>query len=291
MNHADRGEISMPTNSSFAGIKILSPAAVVLAAVAACLSIGGCGQMYPSEAQQTASLGSNGIGNIPSGTLSAIVNGTGRLVDEKDMRLVQPASSQPADLSKLPDASGSDYNPMASGDVLTAIDPRGYYLTATSNLGSGAMWVVSQAGPKAVRPARVVFKGDANFKLAIVCVGGPIPDAFKWSDDSHASINSVLIGSGPVMTDTAGKRTAELFAGKVLSDAKANGDGCNYDLLTSSLPCRPADGGGPVLTSDGALVAITTKPAMFKEQAVCIRPDPAWVKQTIDRDYAMWAGQ
>jgi hypothetical protein len=263
----------------------------MLTVVAACLGGAGCGQMYPSEAQQTASLGTNGIGIIPSGTLSAIVNRTGRLVDAADMQKVQPSATQPADLSKLPDASGSNYNPMASGDVVTAIDLRGYYLTASSNVGSDPMWVVSQAGPKAVRPARVVFKGDANFKLAIICVGSRIPEAFKWSDDSKDAINSVLIGSGPVMTDTAGKRTAELFAGKVVSVAKANGDGCNYDLVTDSLPCRPADGGGPVLTSDGALVAITTKPAMFKDQSVCIRPDPAWVKQVIDRDYAMWSGQ
>ena len=182
----------------------------------------------------------------------------------------------------------------SNGDVqhrgsVTAIDRRGYYLTAAHAVGGDPLWVCCGG---VFRSARVVFRGDADFDVAVLSVDRPIPDAFEWAHAAGYAAGATVLQSGPSdrtapspLQLIGGHPSMQLFAGRVCDVATTSGRDGAYQRVTSSLPSRGGDSGGPVMTPNGALVGVCVAGNPFYFQSYAVRPSPEWARDVIEQDY------
>ncbi len=257
-------------------------AVALLLALAPVIASAGCDG--PTAEQRIASLEATGL--TPS-ALPDVSRRAGTIVSGHGLhptRMVTTSTTNPSRVTALSVSFDTDGQSDHRQACVTAIDRRGYYLTAAHAVGNDPMWI--ECGD-VVRPARVVFRGDECFDLAILAVDRPIPDAFRWTDSDRPAVGSTLLEPGPIDA-ASGQLAMQLFAGRVVDVTDDTGPDGPYRRVTSTLPARRGDSGGPVMTTDGDLVGIFVLFNPLTGRSVCLRPDPAWVRNLVDRDYTWY---
>jgi hypothetical protein len=185
--------------------------------------------------------------------------------------------------------------------MATAIDPRGYFLTAAHCVeDKRPCWLLFQGYDKVrVERARIVWRGHRKKgepDLAILCVSQPIGATFPWATEFTNGSLAVEVG---VRRDNFPRELEpQCMAGKVLEVSKASSAGpLDYSVVFHSSPMRPGDSGGPVVLSDGRLLGINviinfdfqwSHLALNFEHTQAHRPDLAWLRKVIDADAALF---
>ncbi len=141
----------------------------------------------------------------------------------------------------------------------TAIDTRGYYLTAAHATHEKDILLIPLDGSLATPvPARVVWRGNASLHqdLAVLYVPIEVTNVFQWLDSEVKIGDPVyLIGASSL---TGGTASPLLFAGVVRgrSEPKANSE--SPVVIAHDAPGKPGDSGGPLVSRNGQLLGITT---------------------------------
>ena len=194
----------------------------------------------PSNEQRSATLQSNGVAaaDLPAtgGKVGTVFTGRGLHLDRKVFDYRGRTGGVHVEHVVFAASDGAD----CKRGCVTAIDRRGYYLTAAHAVGGDPLWVLCGVD---VRPARVVFRGDADFDVAVLSVDRPIPDAFDWAAPDRWPAGARVLEAGP--TDPSGGLAMQDFAGRVCRVEDAAGADGPYQTVTSSLPARHGDSGRP----------------------------------------------
>ncbi len=242
----------------------------------------------PTTDQRTATLGTYGL----TTDLPAIEREAGTVYTGHGLRLVRHATTRLTDgkltLQGTIGFGTSDGSVLLRGSVV-AIDRRGYYLTAAHAVRGDPLWVCCGG---VFRAAQLVFRGDADFDAAVLAIDRPIRDAFDWADAGRYSAGDTVLQAGPsdsgapsLMRLLGGRPPMQLFAGRLCGVEDAVGPDGGYQLVTSSLPSRGGDSGGPVMTRAGALIGICVRANPIVARSYAVRPSPAWVREVIEQDY------
>jgi hypothetical protein len=142
--------------------------------------------------------------------------------------------------------------------VATAIDRRGYFLTAAHCL-KGPVWLVfPKDGKMQLKQARVIWRGNEKKggpDLALLCVSCPISQSFQWA--TELTNGSPVVDLGSSKDEQFGVLKPQCMAGRLLKVSGASSKGTwDYTEVTHSSPLCPGDSGGPLVLSDGRLVGI-----------------------------------
>jgi hypothetical protein len=193
----------------------------------------------------------------------------------------------------------------------TAVDRRGYFLTAAHCVSAGPVYLF--CSPKSdgivimVR-GRVVWRGETmSSDLAIVSIDQAIGRAFEWSAEPAKGEPGLGFGAGyPGLGNRENLDSSIRYINAVIPEAFA-------ETLQTVKPAEatpgvrpieaaglvhPGDSGGPLVALDGRLIAINVAWShMFevdghiyrvpwdRPRAVALRPDLGWLRETIDDDY------
>ena len=257
--------------------------ALLVCVIVTALGGGGC-ESPPTVDDRRASIRAAGLTTASIADPDRLDRLTGLVLTGHGLRV----TSDPSGAAAATRHYGLVRSPGATLDrgCATAVDVRGYYVTAAHVVGSDPVWVIVGGGQSPARAARVVYRGDADFDVAVLCVGRPIEGAFGWSTDDPPAAGSALIEVGPTDLTEAGQIGMQVFAGRFEAAERQAGVDGRYEVIDTSLPARPGDSGGPVLTPDGSLVAIMVRGHPFSSTTTALRPDPAWLKDVIDGDAA-----
>lgn len=203
----------------------------------------------------------------------------------------------------------------------TAIDRRGYFLTAAHCVGNEVVRLVvgRDAHHRFVVPARVVWRGDLTQggpDLALLRTAWPIPHAFEWAPE--VTVGQPVLVCGPDYEEGV-ERTFQLdcLAGRVKATGRRGGAGNGKDggapggrvaasarpppmeggpgeveEFRHDAPVHHGDSGGPVVGLDGRLIGInfaTVRLVFLPSIAMRVgvnasRPDLAWLRSLIEAD-------
>ncbi len=219
---------------------------------------------------------------------TAVTRGTALLITAPGLAAVHPGAGQAGfDLHAEPGKG-------ATCGCAVAVDRRGYLATAAHLVGPDPILLVmiGDGGRATLRPARVVYRGDADFDFALLNVPGPLATAFTWSPTDALGVGTVLVAAGPNLSAVAGtaRFQIEAAAGRLVEVTQATPtDACpGYRKVFGSLPTHHGDSGGPLFTLDGRLVAIHSagrSPWLGDDwRSLAIRPDDAWLRGVIEND-------
>jgi S1-C subfamily serine protease len=181
--------------------------------------------------------------------------------------------------------------------LATAIDRRGYFLTAAHCVAKGPFkLVLFYEGQKVAVTARVVWRGDVSKgqpDLAVLDAALPLEKIFEWTPEFTNGDNVVALGLNELAPHHV--RTQGV-AGKILGLAQGAGSANHrYQSIAHDAPLGRMDGGGPLATPDGRLIGIDVSfdpnlplesPAAEPATGTAQRPDLGWLKQLIDQDAA-----
>ncbi|MBC7366782.1 MAG: trypsin-like peptidase domain-containing protein [Undibacterium sp.] len=146
----------------------------------------------------------------------------------------------------------------------TAIDTRGYYLTAAHATHEKDILLIPLDGSLATPvPARVVWRGSASLHqdLALLYVPVKVTNTFQWGDSEVRIGDPVyLIGPSSLTGDSA---SPLLFAGLVCGRSEPTADSGTPVVITHDAPGAPGDSGGPLVSANGRLIGITTGARRF----------------------------
>ena len=181
----------------------------------------------------------------------------------------------------------------------TAIDQRGYFLTAAHCVRKGQVWLAfSRDGKSQLERARVVWRGEEKKRepdLAILRVSQPIGPTFQWA--AEFTNGSPVVDVGLRIDDHPHHLKPQVIAGRVLKVSEALSAGSlDYSVVSHSSPLRPGDSGGPLVLSDGRLLGINigwrldfqwSHLSFERVHYEAHRPDLAWLRKIIERDAAL----
>jgi hypothetical protein len=188
---------------------------------------------------------------------------------------------------------------LSSSGTATAIDQRGYFLTAAHCVdGKTPCWLVFLRDDKMqAERARIVWRGDEKRgepDLAILCVAHPIGATFPWA--AEFTNGSPVVDVGMRRDDFPRHLEPQCVAGRILEVSNALSAGAlDYSVLFHTSPMRLGDSGGPVVLSDGRLLGINvimkfdfqwSHLALNFAHTQAHRPDLAWLRKVIDADAA-----
>lgn len=174
-----------------------------------------------------------------------------------------------------------------------AIDPRGYFLTASHNVEGDAPYLAFyRDGRMQFESCRVVWQG--NFKkgqpdLAILRIPTRLEFTFAWAPEMQAGSTALAAGLD------AGKGTMfklVCFAGPLLRLSERTSPAPAHTVVYHHAPIHSGDSGGPLVSLDGRLVGVNIeiRPGipfgLSPQTSVAHRPDLAWLRQVIDADFA-----
>jgi len=259
----------------------------------------GCAHYAPTPAARTASFqpfAANTVG--PEGLRDYVLQRVAILFWGADQLTLTP--EQPSPTGPQVGFKFSPQGPFGYGNA-TAIDARGYFLTAAHCVGRSPVYVIWREGkPGAVRtvllPARVVFRGDPAGKgtdLAVLRVGQALDRAFSWADRYAAGDPVVSAGQN---ADRSGipNLAAVLLGGSLIGSTPHPEANPPRTTLFHTTPIHPGDSGGPLVAPDGRLLAINVAyaegyeflPPFHIVHATAHRPDLSWLRQVIDQDWS-----
>jgi S1-C subfamily serine protease len=184
----------------------------------------------------------------------------------------------------------------------TAIDRRGYFLTAAHCVQKGPFLLVFfDKGQTQARPARVVWRGDESKKqpdLALLQVPFPLQNVFEWTPTLTNGESIVATG---INVSSGRLDIGQCMAGKILSlDAGSETVLPHYICISHDAPLHPGDSGGPLASTDGRLVGINSDAVLGRPRWLSFsvetlssdaeRPDLEWLRQLIEQDTAAQSG-
>lgn len=177
-----------------------------------------------------------------------------------------------------------------------AVDRRGYFLTAAHCLEGGRPYLaVFRPGAKTkVERPRVVWRGDGSKgepDLAVLHVTFPLDRAFEWAPEFRTG--DTVLAAGPNF-DQPCEVKLDCFAGKIAELSKPAETVTRQIRIACIGPSHRGDSGGPLVNVDGRLLGINVEGRgdfvisrlAFKRYTYALRPDPAWLRQVIDQDFA-----
>ncbi len=178
-----------------------------------------------------------------------------------------------------------------SGGVATAVDRRGYLLTAAHCLGKDPPYVLRGHGRDLnAERASVVWRGDASKgepDLAVLCLGHELEPVFEWAPEVKMRDSALAVG---VKRSPPLNLTNEFFAGTVLKSIPGSGAHAGWATLLYNGPMHQGDSGGPLMDLDGRLLGInvagTVRPVFMPHKGkwigYAVRPELAWLRRLID---------
>ena len=183
---------------------------------------------------------------------------------------------------------------------VVAITDDGYFLTAAhcaENLTQMKVVVFTRAKIFAVAPARVIWKsaGPSEKGPDFALLHAPLIPFFPINMADPVQLRTGL----PVLTSGSTGNKPGHSGGKILSLSKRETDssGAHWRRVGHSAPTAVGDSGGPVIGSDGQLLAITTAgywrfafpfglEQVWGHQSLAVAPDPDWIQSLIYQDRA-----
>lgn len=183
----------------------------------------------------------------------------------------------------------------------TAIDPRGYFMTAAHCIEPEPLTLIylDRDTMKLAPNVRVVWRGNPKAgepDLAVLCIGRPIRVFFEWT--APPPDGTAVIASG--MNGNLDSEVNELqsTAGKVLDTIQHEGKtpAASFDTICHEAPVRAGDSGGPLITREGKLIAVTTDRGIAALRPIsppgfAMQPNLPWLQSLIDADAAAHPGQ
>lgn len=180
----------------------------------------------------------------------------------------------------------------------TAVDHRGYFLTAAHCLEKGPFWLAFlNEEQMQVRPARVVWKGNGSktqSDFALLHVALPLTNVFGWSGGCSPGDKVVAVGVSMEEQRTLKPQLkTQCMGGRVLRTTTDSKTTPCSTLVSHDVPVRPGDSGGPLVATDGRLLGINVvvelgfqyKHLSFEpDYAMAVRPDPQWLQTIIEQD-------
>ena len=177
----------------------------------------------------------------------------------------------------------------------TAIDPRGYFSTAAHCIDSELLTLIYiDAGTLTLAAnVREVWRGSPKAgepDLALLCIDRPIRRYFAWTPPPPDG--EVVIASG--MNSRVGSDVTELqsTAGKILDTTRHDGKtpASRFATIWHEAPVRSGDSGGPLLTREGKLIAVTTHGGIaalrpISPPGIAVQPDLDWLRKLINADH------
>jgi S1-C subfamily serine protease len=181
--------------------------------------------------------------------------------------------------------------------LAVAIDTHGYFLTAAHAAENPALTLVFHDGTQLrAAPARVVAKVPNRSQtvhaldLALLHVADTqLTNIFTWAEiDSTPLHNSIALQIGAAekewLTETNALLQLAAFAGHVKKLSPLGTGGATFQ---TDLPARLGDSGGPLINTNGQLLAIHSgvrKPLLASICAIATHPDLTWLRNTIASD-------
>ena len=172
------------------------------------------------------------------------------------------------------------------------VDPRGYFATAAHVVGPDPIVVLTPADDgTAIRPARVVYRGNGDFDFALLYAPGPRVVGIGWVPADALVPGTPLVGVGLGGAPDPGL-AMQAYAGRLIRTEAAIGADCPYLRLIGTLPAHHGDSGGPQYTYPpigrprglaGVTVGVLPLPD-GQWQSTAIRPDLHWLGRVIDDD-------
>lgn len=177
---------------------------------------------------------------------------------------------------------------IGSGALITA---DGYILTAAHCAEHPPITIIAMNSAKSIGtyPVRIVWEGvprDAQTDFALLKIDGDTFDYFTFADDLDFSAGS------PVLAVGLGLQTTRSSGGMIL--ARAEPGLITPDNIATVVevdnPILPGDSGGPVITSSGALLGVSSVLQFYFDGSERIgfisRPSRAFIQRLIEEDRA-----
>lgn len=183
----------------------------------------------------------------------------------------------------------------------TAIDRRGYFLTAAHVLGKANPAIAFFVSGKVVlKPARIVWRRDSfrsGFDLALLHVDADLAHVFKWSADFEQGAFAVSAG---VIKPTLGNKgeylniSVQLVGGSIKRVRERKLDELSFQHILHNCPVIRGNSGGPLVAVDGKLIGInfasrsrwSIRWTPGHRYAHAVRPDLDLLNRMIDQDQA-----
>jgi len=203
---------------------------------------------------------------------------------------------RPADPASAPSAPERELTP---GDGLgfgtaTAIDPRGYLLTASHCVSRGPVYLVfsTARGHPRIERARVVWQGDFARNepdLALLRIMHRLDATLEWAAEFKRGDPVFAAG---LNYDQTFHFDSGCVAGEVTRIAHHAETAFPHDHVFHQAPLHSGDSGGPLTTTAGRLIGINTGAGSLHvwpfswRVSRAERPDLAWLRRLIEADYA-----
>ncbi|MDO8545401.1 MAG: serine protease [Opitutaceae bacterium] len=181
----------------------------------------------------------------------------------------------------------------------TAIDARGYFLTAAHCLEWQPLHVVRADGARIrLSMARVVWRGDPSAEggdLAVLAIDESLRGHFSWADPVEAG--EPVVGVGPNY-DAAADFGLGCFSGRTLKLEKHAEVEPRGTTVFHSGPMHLGDSGGPLATTGGQLIAVNVGDIhelnllrlSHEKASRAHRPNLEWLRQLVERDVSSARG-
>jgi S1-C subfamily serine protease len=177
----------------------------------------------------------------------------------------------------------------------TAIDRRGYFLTAAHNLDGPVCYVAFYKRGIRLLPADVVWRGNENRgepDVAIIRVPETLAWVFPW-----ASIPGRGTGTLSAGLDIGPKLHFQIsgIGGSLTRAAQRHRRGSiPWTIVMHDTPLHHGDSGGPLITQEGGLLGINTEAyavdvfslPKIRQSSAAHRPDPNLIRRLIEEDVA-----
>lgn len=170
----------------------------------------------------------------------------------------------------------------------TAIDRRGYFLTADHCLDRPKLTLVFRAadGLRVTSPRVVARLHDQD--VAILSVDSPLSNTFEWAPVDGLRAGEPLFSLGANEPGANGNIVFFRRRGLAGTFERLESTSRNTGWVQHTLTLRAGDSGGPTVKLDGRLVAINSLGTARPFSALALysaRPDPAVISRLIEADF------
>ncbi len=178
----------------------------------------------------------------------------------------------------------------------TAVDKRGYFLTAAHCVKMEPVWMVFLNHDELkMSRAQLVWRGDVSKgqpDIAILRVPFALQEVFEYAKEFKKGDSVVGVGLSP---EGGHNLVTQCVAGKVLACEDKPTASPPFQILNHDLPLRRGDSGGPIVSTHGQLLGVNVSGQVgVRWGRLSIEPlywqahrlSPAWIEHIIDQDAA-----
>jgi len=187
-------------------------------------------------------------------------------------------------------------NQPGGAGTATAIDSRGYYLTAAHCIPEvpPLLFFYAAGKPQIERP-RIVWKGNVERgepDLALLHVPFVLDAVFEWS--SVLQVGEPLLTTGYYMEGKFNLK-AQKLAGKIVTFRQKEKGRIPYAWIRHDVPIAQGNSGGPAMDLEGRLAGINvawegklkwTSYTIQQSGGIALRPNLEWLRWMIEQDLA-----